>query len=94
MSAALQALVQEAQATGTLAGLPDKHLIGGQWRASVTGAQMQTFDPGTGKPFTVFAAVMRRTSIWHWLQPAPPGRGRGKTRHLRNAARCWPGSRS
>ncbi len=55
-SAALQALVQEALATGTLAGLPDKHLIGGQWHASEAGAQMQTVDPGTGQAFSVFAA--------------------------------------
>ena len=55
-STALQALVREAQATGTLAGLPDKHLIAGQWRASVGAAQMQTFDPGTGQAFAGFAA--------------------------------------
>jgi len=53
---ALQELVREAQATGTLARLPDKHLIAGKARASVTGAQMQTFDPGTGQAFAEFAA--------------------------------------
>jgi aldehyde dehydrogenase (NAD+) len=53
---ALQALVREVQATGTLTGLPDKHLIAGQWRASVGGATMQTFDPGTGQAFAEFAA--------------------------------------
>ena len=56
MSKSLQALVQEAQATGTLAGLPDRHLIAGQWRASAGGARMQTFDPGTGQAFAEFAA--------------------------------------
>jgi len=54
---ALQALVREAQLTGTLTRLPDKHLIAGNVRASVTGAQMQTFDPGTGQVFAEFAAA-------------------------------------
>jgi len=53
---ALQALVREAQATGTLAGLPDTHLIAGMARASVSGARMETLDPGTGRAFAVFAA--------------------------------------
>ena len=52
----LQALVHEAQTTGTLAGLPDKHLIGGVARASVGGARMETCDPGTGRAFASFAA--------------------------------------
>ncbi len=52
----LQALVQEAQTTGTLAGLPDKHLIGGEAHASMRGERMDTFDPGTGRAFATFAA--------------------------------------
>ena len=53
---ALRALVHEAQTTGTLAGLPDKHLIDGQQRPSVAGEQMQSIDPGTGNAFATFAA--------------------------------------
>ena len=53
---ALSALVHEAQVTGALAGLPDKHLIAGAAHASVNGAQMETFDPGTGRAFARFAA--------------------------------------
>lgn len=53
---ALQALVREAQTTGTLARLPDKHWIAGKACASVTGTQMQSFDPGTGQVFAEFAA--------------------------------------
>lgn len=52
----LQTLVHEAQVSGTLAGLPNKHLIGGVARASVNGAQMETLDPGTGRAFATFAA--------------------------------------
>ena len=55
-AASLDDLVREAQATGTLAGLPDKHLIGGVACASVSGARMESFDPGTGRAFTAFAA--------------------------------------
>ena len=53
---ALQALVREAQLTGRLTRLPDKHLIAGRACASVTGAKMQTLDPGTGQVFADFAA--------------------------------------
>jgi len=48
--------VREAQATGTLAGLPHRHYIDGRWIASASGAQMESFDPGTGRAFARFAA--------------------------------------
>ena len=52
----LHALVHEARTTGTLASLPDKHMIAGVASASVGGARMETFDPGTGRAFASFAA--------------------------------------
>lgn len=56
MKDTLAALVHEAQATGRLAGLPSQHCIGGAWRPSADGAQMETIDPGTGRAFASFAA--------------------------------------
>jgi len=86
-SVAQQALVREAQTTGTLSGLPDKHLIAGHARASVAGAQMQTFDPGTGQPFADFAAGDAQdvdlavaaaqaalTGPWRYATPAQRGK--------------------
>lgn len=56
MATDLQGWVNEAQATGTLAGLPDGHWIDGAATPSIRGATMQTFDPGTGRAFASFAA--------------------------------------
>ena len=56
MSTELNALVYQAQSTGTLAGLPDGHLINGAWRPSLSGERMATLDPGTGQAFADFAA--------------------------------------
>lgn len=56
MAASLNALVHEAQTSGTLAGLPDCHLINGVFVPSQNGARMETLDPGTGLAFTSFAA--------------------------------------
>ena len=56
MSAALDALVQEARRTGTLEGLPCRHFINGEYVASADGACMETLDPGTGQAFAAFAA--------------------------------------
>jgi aldehyde dehydrogenase (NAD+) len=49
-------LVEEARRSGTLAGLPSGHFIGGRFVASISGAQMESFDPGRGVPFATFAA--------------------------------------
>ncbi len=43
-------------ATGTLAGLPDKHFIDGAWVGSEGGAMMETYDPGRAQAFHEFAA--------------------------------------
>ncbi len=49
-------LVAEYFATGTLAGLPDRHFIGGEWTPAASGGKMETFDPGIGRAFHAFAA--------------------------------------
>ena len=56
MSATLNDLVREAQATGTLKGLPDRHFIDGGFVPAVHGGRMQTADPGTARAFAEFAA--------------------------------------
>jgi len=87
LGGSLQELVREAQATGTLAGLPDKHLIAGAACASVSGARMESFDPGTGRAFTAFAAgdaddvdlavtAAQRALRGAWRDTSPGERGR------------------
>lgn len=49
-------LVEEARRSGTLAGLPRGHFIDGRFVASISGAEMASFDPGRGVPFATFAA--------------------------------------
>lgn len=49
-------LVEEARRSGTLAGLPRGHFIGGRFVASLSGREMESFDPGRGAPFATFAA--------------------------------------
>jgi len=83
----LGALVHEAQTTGTLAGLPDGHLIAGASCASVRGERMETIDPGNGRVFATFAAggaedvdravVAAATALrgpWRGMAPALRGR--------------------
>jgi acyl-CoA reductase-like NAD-dependent aldehyde dehydrogenase len=83
----LQRWVQEAQATGTLTGLPDRHFIDGAAVASVDGATMATLDPGTGRAFAHFAAgqaadvdaavlAANRALKGPWRDMAPAQRGR------------------
>jgi len=48
--------VEEALSTGTLSGLPGQIYIDGQWRDGESGRKMDTFDPGTGRPFAQFVA--------------------------------------
>ena len=87
MTPSLQALVREAQATGTLRGLPEHHFIAGAAHASVGGAMMETIDPGTGLAFASFAAgnaddvdlavAAARNALkgpWRDLPPADRGR--------------------
>jgi acyl-CoA reductase-like NAD-dependent aldehyde dehydrogenase len=95
MNANLRTLVDEALATGTLAGLPRQHFIGGQWSPSAAGRSMDSFDPGTGKAFTAFAAgdaedvdrAVRAAQAalrgpWRRLPPAQRGRVLQRTAEL------------
>jgi acyl-CoA reductase-like NAD-dependent aldehyde dehydrogenase len=52
----LQALVALARESGTLPDLPSQHFIDGHWCASANGAEMDSWDPGTGKMSFRFAA--------------------------------------
>lgn len=80
-------LVHEALTTGTLPDLPSRHFIDGEHAASASGATMETFDPGSGRPFARFAAgsaedvdravqAAKAASIGPWRQITPADRGR------------------
>jgi aldehyde dehydrogenase (NAD+)/betaine-aldehyde dehydrogenase len=83
----LERWVKEAQATGTLTGLPNGHFINGVAVASVDGRTMDTLDPGTGRVFARFAAgqsadidaavlAANRALKGPWRDMAPSQRGR------------------
>jgi len=87
MSATLQALVQQAQASGTLPGLPEHHFIDGRWQPPASGRRMQSLDPGTGEAFAEFAAgdakdvdvavkSARAALAGPWRRATPAQRGR------------------
>lgn len=76
----------EAVDTGTLADLPSRHWIDGTWQAAST-RTMETFDPGTARPFAAFArgdvsdvaaavdsAQRALNGPWRSLTPAERGR--------------------
>ena len=52
----LQSLTELGQRTGTLPNLPAQHFIDGHWCASADGAEMDSWDPGTGQVFLRFSA--------------------------------------
>ena len=87
MPMTLDELVREAQASGTLAGLPDGHHINGRFAPAVSGALMDTVDPGTGRAFARFAAgdaddvelavrAAQTALTGPWRKLAPAARGR------------------
>lgn len=87
MTQELERWVKEAQATGTLTGLPNGHFINGVAVASVDGRTMDTLDPGTGRVFARFAAgqsadidaavlAANRALKGPWRDMAPSQRGR------------------
>ncbi len=88
-------LVEEARRSGTLAGLPSGHFIDGRFAASISGAEMESFDPGRGVPFATFAAgsaedvaravVAARAALsgpWSRLTPAARGEILMRASHL------------
>lgn len=87
MEPALASLVGEAQRSGTLADLPSGHFIEGAWFSPAAGETLESFDPGTGRAFTRFAAgtadevdmavtAARRALAgpWHTMPPGQRGR--------------------
>ncbi|PWV98231.1 aldehyde dehydrogenase (NAD+) [Hoeflea marina] len=56
MSDDTRQMVEDYFRTGTLAGLPDRHFIDGEWVASSDGGRMQSFDAGSARAFHDFAA--------------------------------------
>lgn len=81
------ALLAEARTTGTLAGLPGRHFIDGDWHQSASGERMEVFDPGRGAAFTSVAAgnaadidravtAAAKALRGDWGRLAPAGRGR------------------
>jgi acyl-CoA reductase-like NAD-dependent aldehyde dehydrogenase len=79
-------LVAEYFQTGTLSGLPGGHFIGGRWVKSAGSGEMESFDPGSGRAFTKFAAgnaddvdqavVSARRGLGAWRRLRPVERGR------------------
>jgi acyl-CoA reductase-like NAD-dependent aldehyde dehydrogenase len=87
MSAPDDALIGEALATGTLKGLPRGHFIGGRFVKSLSGNEMESFDPGRGHAFASFAtgdaadvdaavASAKAALQGPWRQMSPAERGR------------------
>lgn len=85
MSAESATLAREYFSTGTLAGLPDRHFIDGQWQKASTGNRLEVADPGTARIFhhidagdanLVDAAVMAAQRSLHgeWQRAVPSAR--------------------
>ncbi len=88
-------LIEEARRSGTLAGLPRGHFIGGRFVPSASGEEMESFDPGRGVPFASVAAgrtedVARAVAAaraalsgpWSRLTPAARGEILMRASHL------------
>ncbi|PTW62806.1 aldehyde dehydrogenase (NAD+) [Breoghania corrubedonensis] len=80
-------IVARARRTGTLDGLPDGLFLDGAFRPAVSGARMESFDPGRASAFASFAsggaddvdaAVESAKKAFEtvWRDTAPAGRGR------------------
>ncbi|MGA8261248.1 MAG: aldehyde dehydrogenase family protein [Arenicellales bacterium] len=87
MNETLADLVAEAQATGTLQGLPDGLFIDGVFTPSASTERLPSYDPGTGRPFAEVPAgnaedVDRAVHAAHtallgaWRRTTPAERGR------------------
>lgn len=94
ISTNLRDLAKAALATGRMAGLPDRHFIGGEFVAGRSGRTMASFDPGAGRAFTEFAAgdasdvddavasAQRAMGTWRVVAPAERGRILHRTSEL------------
>jgi aldehyde dehydrogenase (NAD+)/betaine-aldehyde dehydrogenase len=56
MNQELDAFVTRYRSSGGVDGLPATHFIAGRWTPSSAGRTMESLDPGTGRPFHLFAA--------------------------------------
>lgn len=87
MTDSIAELANEALTTGTLAGLPSQHFINGRFESGSSGEMMETFDPGSGRPFAsvaagnaedidraVRAAKTALAGAWRDVTPAERGR--------------------
>src|SRR5215831_10963426 len=86
MSAIAETLVAEYFRSGTLSGLPKGHYIDGRFTPSSNGANLEIFDPGTGRAFTSVAdasandvdqsvaSAQKGLETWKRLKPAERGR--------------------
>ncbi|HEY5795109.1 MAG TPA: aldehyde dehydrogenase family protein [Bosea sp. (in: a-proteobacteria)] len=88
-------MVEEVRRSGTLAGLPRGNFIGGRFVTSVSGHEMESFDPGRGVAFATFAAgdaddiaravTAARAALsgpWSWMTPAGRGEILMRASHL------------
>ncbi|HEV7259156.1 MAG TPA: aldehyde dehydrogenase family protein [Bosea sp. (in: a-proteobacteria)] len=88
-------LIDEARRSGTLAGLPHGHFIGGRSVPSASGEEMESFDPGRGVAFArvaagkaedvgraVAAARAALSGPWSRLTPAARGEILMRASHL------------
>lgn len=86
MRDSLKALATRALAAGTLDGLPDRLWIDGAWRPARDGGRMESFDPGSARPFASFAAgaaadvddavASSEAAFAGWSRTPPAERGR------------------
>ncbi len=95
MSPTLRMLADRALADGKLDELPQQHFIDGCWTPAIHGGVMASEDPGSGRPFTEFAAgdaddvdcAVRAaraalTGPWRDMLPAQRGRVLQRTAEL------------
>jgi len=86
MNSNLSTLLDEVRETGTLSGLPRDHFIDGAFQPNSTDDTLESFDPGTGKVFTRFAAggareideavsAANRSLRGEWGEATPAQRG-------------------
>lgn len=84
---ALSCWLEEARASGTVAGLPTGHFIDGGFVPAANGARMPSYDPGRGEVFAEFAAgdvadvglavaTARVAAHGPWRRMPPAERGR------------------
>ena len=82
----MQDIAASYLASGTIAGLPGKHFIGGRFIDGAGGKKMASFDPGRAEPFAEFALgteadmdqalIAAEKAVAHWRSVTPAERCR------------------